>query len=214
MRLSVVLERPLPMAGFHITTSIRRDGRSVATVDALVTDDDHRTLAHAEGLLLKAEGDAGPAEPEAAFGSSDDASPGKFVIERTLHGLPCFIHAVEARYPAGEDPSPGDTRLWLRCKVPLLPNEKPSPFQAICPLADCGNAIGRRQEPVHTLFANADLVISLHRPPVSEWFGMHAAGYWNSDGTGTSDASLHDAQGPVGRALQTLVLRPGPEHKN
>ena len=50
--------------------------------------------------------------------------------------------------------------------APLLPDETPSPFQRICPLADCGNAFSRHAEPVEIAFVNPDLTIALHRDPV------------------------------------------------
>ena len=57
-------------------------------------------------------------------------------------------------------------------------------------------------------FVNADLTVALHRDPVGEWLGSRAVGYWEPDGIGLADALLFDDRGPVGRALQTLVLRP------
>ena len=92
--------------------------------------------------------------------------------------------------------------------APLLPGETPSPFQAICPLADCGNAFGRHAEPWEVAFVNADLTIALHRDPVGDWFGSRAVSWWQPDGVGLAEALLFDDVGPVGRALQTMVLRP------
>ena len=99
------------------------------------------------------------------------------------------------------------TTVWMRT-VPLLPGEEMSPFQRISPLADCGNAFGRHAEPDQVQFVNTDLVIALHRDPVGEWMGSRVASHWQPTGVGLADALLFDDEGPVGRALQTLLLRP------
>ena len=55
---------------------------------------------------------------------------------------------------------------------------------------------------------NTDLTVAIHREPVGEWFGMRAVSRWERDGIGMSDALLSDDHGPVGRAIQTLLIRP------
>jgi hypothetical protein len=112
---------------------------------------------------------------------------------------------VEVRYPPGQDPEPGPTTVWMRA-LPLLPDETPSPFQRICPLADCGNAIGRNAEPAEMGFMNVDLTIVLHRDPIGEWLGSRAVSRWEPTGIGMADALLFDGGGVVGRAVQTLLL--------
>ena len=92
--------------------------------------------------------------------------------------------------------------------VALLPGEEPSPFQRICPLADCGNAFSRHADPGQVQFINTDLTIALHRDPVGAWLGSRAVSHWQPSGVGLADALLFDERGPVGRALQTLLLRP------
>ena len=83
-----------------------------------------------------------------------------------------------------------------------------TPFQRISPLADCGNAFGRNAEPYEVQFVNTDLLIALHRDPVGEWMGSRSTSAWQPTGNGLADALLFDDEGPVGRALQTLLLRP------
>jgi hypothetical protein len=57
-------------------------------------------------------------------------------------------------------------------------------------------------------FVNPDLTISLHREPVGEWHAARTISHWQSDGSGLADAELFDVSGPVGRALQTVMLTP------
>lgn len=208
-RLTVDLVRPVPMAGFRIDAEVVRPGRSVSTTRAALIDGEGTVRATAAGLHLRV--DAPVERPTATVAAPDlaEASPGPFPISRSLHDLPAFMDGVEVRYPPSEDPAPGPTTLWLRT-VPLLPDEEPSPFQRICPLADCGNAISRNAEPWEAGFVNPDLTVVLHRPPEGEWFGSRSASHWHPDGTGLADALLFDYRGVVGRALQTLLLTPPP----
>ena len=53
---------------------------------------------------------------------------------------------------------------------------------------------------------NADLTIYLHRPPRGEWIGMRSQSHVDDGGAALSESRLYDEAGPVGRALQTLVL--------
>ena len=141
------------------------------------------------------------------IGDPDEALPGLFPITDTLHGKPAFNgDGVSVRYPTGQDNLPGPTTAWLKT-VPLLDYESPSPFQKICPLADCGNAFGRNAEPSEVTFMNTDLTVVLHRDPIGDWLGTQSQGYWEPNGIGLADAMLFDRQGSVGRAMQTLVLR-------
>jgi len=97
--------------------------------------------------------------------------------------------------------------VWMET-IAVLPGEEPSPFQRICPLADCGNAFSRHAEPDRVQFINADLTVALHRDPVGTWMGSRVWSHWQPSGIGLADALLFDDEGPVGRALQTLLLRP------
>lgn len=209
-RLTVNLQRPVPFSGFRIQASIARQGRTVCLSEASLLDRDGRCVITAAGMHLK------PSEPwdfptqQRDMGQPDDALPGSFPIRQTLHELPAFNGCgVAVRYPAGQNSQPGPTRAWMKT-VPLLNDEMASPFQRICPLADCGNAFGRNAEPDDITFMNTDLTLVLHRDPVGEWLGTESINYWEPNGIGLADALLFDANGPVGRAMQTLVLRRNP----
>ena len=188
-----------------------RAGRTSGNTRATIVDGDGATRVTASGMHVAVSAvplfastldNTGVVTPRLA-----DAEPGEFPIGSFAHGRPGFIHAVEVRYPPGEDRSVGATTVWMRT-IPLLPDEPMSPFQRICPLADCGNAFSRHADPDQVHFVNTDLVLALHRDPVGEWLGSRAVSHWQPTGVGLTDALLFDDEGPVGRALQTLLLRP------
>jgi hypothetical protein len=207
VRLTLDLVRPVPMAGFRVDAEVVRAGRSVTTSRAAIVDGEGRVRTTASGLHLRV-AESGP-RPTAVLDVPPlaGAEPGPFPISRTLHGLPGFMGGVEVRYPPGQDPGPGPTTLWMRA-LPLLPDEVPSPFQRICPLADCGNAFSRNAEPWEAGFVNPDLTLVVHRPPQGEWLGSRSVSHWEPDGIGLAAAELFDQRGAVGRALQTLLLTP------
>lgn len=208
VRITVELIRPVPMDGFRIRAAIEHGGRQVATTAGHLEDEKGQIRVRAKGLHLAPVAD--PLDlPTASVDTPllDQSQPGGFPIEATVHGLTGFRSGVAMRYPPGQDRTPGPTTTWMRT-IPLLAGEEPSPFQSICPLSDSGNAIGRNAEPTEVGFVNPDLTIVLHRPPEGFWLGSHALSHWQPNGIGLADALLFDHRGPVGRALQTLLLRP------
>jgi hypothetical protein len=208
-RLTVELVRTVPMAGFSIGTEVVKAGRSTGTTRSVIVDAHGGLRAVATGMHISPSpvalfpatlDNSGVVTPRLA-----DAEPGDFPISKIRHDQPGFSRAVTTRYPAGD--GPGATTVWMRT-IPLLPGEEPSPFQRICPLADCGNAFSRHAEPDQVQFVNADLTVALHREPVGHWMGSRVWSHWQPSGLGLADALLFDDEGPVGRALQTLLLRP------
>ncbi len=207
VRLTVNLQRPIPFAGFSITASEIKNGRHVALTSVILKDADERICASGETLHIAP-------QPETDFPTTaidaplpEDGNDGGFPISRTLHDQPCFAgDGVRTRYAPGEGPHPGPTTAWIKT-VPLLPDESPTPFQRMCPMADCGNAFGRNAEPWEVNFMNPDLTIVMHRPPEGDWMGSQSIGHWSGNGIGVADATLLDASGIVGRAVQTLLLR-------
>ena len=207
VRITTDYARPIPLSGFRIDTEITRNGRAAATAAATLIDADGKVCATATSLhLIKSDFEALPTTTEEGP-SRRDATPGKFAVERTHHDLPFFGNAIAVAYPPGEDNSPGPTTLWMKTP-PLLDDEIPTPFQRICPLADCGNGTSRNAELTDLTFVNPDLTIVLHRLPDSVWLASSAVSFWEPTGIGLSRATLFDEKGPVGSALQTLLIQP------
>lgn len=207
-RLTVNLSRPIPHVRLQANAQCVKRGRIASIAESELIDEGGKVYATATALLMTPQAEQTLPTQQASIGRVEEANVGPFPIQQTLHDLPAFNGpGVETRYPEGENASPGPTTAWLRT-VPLIDSESASPFQRICPLADCGNAFGRNAEATDVNFMNPDLTILLHRDPEGEWLGTRSVGYWESSGIGMADAQLFDEQGAVGRALQTLLLRP------
>jgi hypothetical protein len=56
-------------------------------------------------------------------------------------------------------------------------------------------------------YINADVVVALWRRPRGEWVGIDAVTRADAEvGTALAEMSLHDLDGPVGRAQQTVLM--------
>ncbi len=83
----------------------------------------------------------------------------------------------------------------------------PSPLQRVMVAADSGNGVSATLDLERYIFINVDLSVHLHRLPEGEWIGLDAVTLPEPEGVGLADSVLHDERGPIGRALQTLLVR-------
>jgi hypothetical protein len=207
-RINVELMRPIPipMAGFRVQAEVRRPGRSVTFTEAEIFDDDH-IYVRAYGMHMRQLADLDCSTAVVETPNLADAVAGSFPIDAAKHDLQAVGTSMEVRYdPAGSHGTGGPTTVWMRSIVPILDDEEPSPFQRICPLADSGSGISANDYLDKILFVNPDLSVSLHCDPIGEWFCSRAVSHWQPDGTGMADAELFDINGPVGRAVQNVLL--------
>ena len=113
-----------------------------------------------------------------------------------------------------EDPRPGSPhrrRYWERLLLPVLPDRPVSPVENVVAAADCGaGGTAARLGFRSWMFMNADLVVCLSRPPVGEWVGLECDGVLGPTGTGQTVSALHDADGPLGQASQSILIEPRP----
>jgi hypothetical protein len=96
----------------------------------------------------------------------------------------------------------------MRLRRPLIAGQPTSPVARLAAAADFGNGVSATLPFERYLFINADLTIHLQRPPRGEWIGLDARTLVRGGGTGLAESVLHDEQGTVGRAFQTLVVQP------
>lgn len=207
VRLTLNFQRPIPMAGFRLEATIDRDGRAATSTSMTLRDLEGRICVRASGTHLAT-------YPPEAFPTARipcpvfaEATKGDFLLKRAAHGLKFFGNSVEVAYPPGETGKPGPATSWMRTPA-IVEGEVASPFQALCPIADCGNGISRNSDLTENSFINPDLTVIVFRSPESDWLASSAVSFWEPNGIGMSQATLFDTRGPVGAALQTLIVRP------
>jgi len=205
-RVTAEILRPIPMAGFSVRASLLHRGRSVSRTAAEVFDDDHVYIRAYAAHIRKGDlGDVPTADIDAPEFSA--SAEGPFGLGQIPHGQLWFGTSVECRYAPGSEPSAGGpTTMWMRTKVPILPDEEPSPFQKLSPLADCANGVSSNAQLATFSFVNVDLSLSVLREPVGDWFASQATSFWQPNGIGQTDARLFDTQGVVGLASQSVIL--------
>lgn len=199
-RLTFDIARPVPIAALHVTSSVVREGRSVMVVEAAM-----EPYMRCTALLIRTSQQAAPDVGTNAPLRLDDAEVKPFFPVPFEVG---YHTAMEVRFAAGSFREPGPATAWMRMRVPLVEGEQPSPLARVLAAADSGSGVSGAVDFEKYLFVNPDLTVHLARYPVGEWVCLRAATSINSSGIGLADTALHDEQGQIGRAAQSLVVGP------
>jgi hypothetical protein len=201
-RVTFEILRPVPLAPLEVSARVVRPGRSVELLEATLSGPQGELVrARAWRLVpgeLRLEGDGGepPAGPQA--GEESEFFP---------TGEPVGYHtAMEYRFITGGFTEPGPATVWMRMRVPLVDGERPSPVQRVLMAADSGNGVSAALDWRSYIFINTDLSVHLMREPTGEWVCLDAVTH--VDGLGLADTALWDEGGRIGRAVQTLLVRP------
>ncbi len=222
-RLGFEFLRPIPLAPLQLSTRIVRPGRRVQELAGELTATDPQSGA--EQLVCRASAlrvqsisaevaDAAIAgAPEATTSAREEPLPppqaGKGVRFSLNDSEESSFAATAMEMRWLDDPrTPGPARVWMRLRHPLLPGEQLSPLARLAATADFGNGVAAALPFERYLFINADLTIHLQREPRGEWIGLDARTWLQDGGAGQAESVLHDLDGPVGRAFQTLVVEP------
>ena len=115
--------------------------------------------------------------------------------------------AMEYRFVRGAFRELGPATVWMRMRQPLVEGEEPSPLQRLLAAADSGNGVSATLDLERHIFINVDLSVHLLRLPEGEWVCLDAVTVPDGAGVGIADSTLHDERGPLGRAVQTLLVR-------
>jgi hypothetical protein len=207
-RLTVELMRPVPLVPMTLHVRTIRPGRKVQWLEAAMLDTDEREVAHATVLRLRTAevdttgsvgivADAPPpvdagGDPPPFFGAGDIG----------------FWSANDVRIVRGNWTEPGPGIAWLRLRCPVVAGEELSPCSRVAAAADFGSGVGNPLRFTDASGINADVTISLHRHPVSEWICLESGAWVGSHGVGLASTRLHDERAPIGQAAQTLLVEP------
>ena len=200
-RLSADILGVLALGEFTVEVQTIRPGRTIELVEAVVVADG-RAAVRARGWLLSSYDSA-----RVAGGAGTPMTPPDQVAPRPFDNWPGgFIASLESR-PV-RPTRPGSAEVWLSTDIPILAGEPVSELAAFCGLVDTSNGVSVRESPDEWLFPNLDLTIHLHRSPRGRWVGLQTDVVFGAEGSGLTSAVLHDEHGPVGRAAQSLTVRP------
>jgi acyl-CoA thioesterase len=212
-RLSFQFLRPVPASPLTLSTELVRPGRRVQEISAELRSED-TLVCRAKALRVQAlAADLPPRQPESEHDRApQDGMPGpqdgnevRFALDDPAQ--PSFATAMDMRWLT--DPfSLGPGRVWMRLRMPLLPDRPASPLALLAAVCDFSNGVSSELRFDQYLFINADLTLHLHRLPHGQWAGIDAHTKLTPDGAGLAQSVAHDANGSVGRAFQSLVVQP------
>jgi len=204
-RLTVELLSPAPIGPLEVTTSTLRAGRAVQRLEATLTAAG-RVLARASALATRIQAVDLPSvapEPGDPPPPPESGSPFAFPV---FHGRATgYQTSVDARLVLGGF-GKNPTSVWIRTRIPLVPGEAPSPLQRVLIAADSGNGIAVVLDPARYTFVNADLTVYQRRALVGEWVCLESVTTPEATGIGLTRSRLWDREGPLGWALQSLVV--------
>jgi hypothetical protein len=218
-RVTYEIMRPVPIAPLTVSARVERPGRRVELVSASLADDRGEVIRATAWRLAPGELQVPP-----GLASENEASPIRRVADPPPLGaseetdfFPTgydvgYHTAMEYRFAAGAFLEPGPATVWMRMRHQLVEGEEPSPLQRVLIAADSGNGVSAALDWRRFIFINVDLTVHLHRMPGGEWVCLEAVTVPEPTGIGLADSALHDERGPIGRALQTLLVRKRPEN--
>ena len=193
-----------------------RPGRKVQWIEAALLDGDDREVTRATVLRLRSDdvdtsGSVGiVAERAAAARRGQPAAGVRRPDRRRVTGARtrCGSWAATGSRPAPASRGSG-------CAVRSSPAKRCRACSRAAAAADFGSGVGNPLRLTHATGINADVTIAMHRHPVGEWVCLESGAWANPHGVGLAETRLHDEQGAIGRAVQTLLVesidqRPSP----
>jgi hypothetical protein len=205
-RLTVELLRPVPLSPLTAASRLARPGRNVQLVEASLLAG-NTEVARATALRIRTKDLPFRTERPAESPPALPSEPARSSFPGSAQHVAYHSHGVEHRFASGAFDRLGPAVDWVRLRAPLVAGEATTPLARVAAAADFGNGISwvlPRAEGY--TFINPDLTIYLHRLPAGEWVCLDAVTWPEPNGIGLAESRLWDAQGPIGRSLQSLLL--------
>ena len=207
-RLTVELLRPVPLSPLDVKVQAVSLGRRAHRLEASLLAEGVE-VARATGLRLPAVPldlpDTMPAPPswERSVPPPDEVAPRAH--DEDAPWL-TFGYAVDLRLLGRTWDEPGPGAAWARLLVPMIAGVETTPLMRVVATSDFTLGVGPSLPFDEFTFPNPDLTVALHRYPAGEWVCVDARSWVEPRGTGLSEGRLLDEEGPLGRAVQTLVV--------
>lgn len=217
-RVAAEVLRPIPVGDVVVTARVLRSGARIAWCEARLAaagaPDDHLLVVHAWVQRLARTPLALPDEAAASTPGPPVAAERESVRVGLDTWSSGYIAAVEWLWVTGHFSTPGPAEVWTRLRVDLVPGERLDGLARVLAVADSGSGISAVADPAELLYVNIDLTVHLSRSPVGELVSMSSRSTLDPQGTGLATTSLGDLRGEVGRAAQSLFVRPRPREES
>ena len=199
-RVTVEILGPVPVGDLDLRAAVIRPGRSVELVEAVLAADGRDVARASAWRVLRT-----AAHPIAPQHQQPPPLPDT-AIDLEHDWVDGYLSAIEWRFARGHFMERGPAAAWTRLRVPVVPDESPSPLQRVLVVADSGNGISSELNMQKWHFINPELTVHLHREPIGEWVCLEASTAISTDGVGLATSVLSDLDGPVGVGAQTLLV--------
>jgi hypothetical protein len=201
-RISYDILGVIPAEPTAVTVETIRPGRTIELVEATLVAGPRPVVRARAWRVARGDtsavagGQPDPLPPPDDFGPVDglEVWTGGYIASLEMRGHP--------------QNSPGRGQVWIRTDVTLVEGVDVSPTAAYLGVVDTANGVAVRESPRSWMFPNVDLTVHLLRTPVRGWAGFDTTVIFGADGLGVTSSTLYDAAGPVGRAEQSLTVRP------
>lgn len=213
VRLTVELLRPVrrgdPLRADH---RVRRQGRRIQLIEVSLTDSGAQEVALATLLRirrgtpnehLEAALEHSPAPQEPTTTPEADELP-RYTGEALWPNG--FHEAVDLRVASGVLGRPGAAVAWIDLIAEVIDGAQATPLVRAAAAADFGNGLSAPLPMDQFVFINPDLTVQLDRLPNGRWIGIDARSNARLVGIGRTATLLSDRDGPVGIALQSLLV--------
>jgi hypothetical protein len=204
-RITIDILRPVPLAPLRVTSRVARPGRNVELVEAALAGPEGDVARATAWRLRLADAVAEVAETEEAPPGPAHGSQQPFFSTGQDVG---YHTAMDSAFVAGAFTEPGPAVVWMRMRQPLVAGEPPTALQRVLVAADSGNGVSAALDYRRFLFINTELTVHLVREPAGEWVCLDAVTRPGTRGVGLTESVLWDESGRLGRAAQTLLVRP------
>lgn len=212
VRWTFEILRPVPVTELTTSVEVLRPGYKVAMGRAVLADDGGPVMT-AQGWRIRELDDIElPADRPGAQDVPDEPIPGPDRAEHIdffdVDWEEGYHSSVDVRFVEGRFKEPGDARAWLRCRLPLIGGTELTPLQRLLVASDTGNGISGRLDQRRWLFVNTDLTVHVRDLPSGDWVGLDSRTRFGPGGIGLATSTVHGEQGPIGTAIQSLIVEP------
>ena len=199
-RLTVDLQRPVPVGDLDIQVKVTREGRNIQTSEVTLSAGGKEVVRASALKIRKDDLDlpAGAALPAA-----------QFEVPEARTGFPHpvgFNQTVDMREMQTGRPAGAAKAVWFRIERPFFADRETTPLMRAAATGDYCNGFGSPLDFEKWTYINADLTLHFAREPVGEWMMLAANSWISPDGRGLAFGELADRQGFFGRAVQSLVI--------
>ncbi|HET7682721.1 MAG TPA: thioesterase family protein [Marmoricola sp.] len=203
-RFTLDLLGPVPVAPLAVEAQVLRPGRSVSLREATLTDGSGRLVARAQGWVFPdatgGPGAVGPTLPHGPADGHEEEPPAAWGRG--------YLDSVEWRWISGAVTRPGPAVVWMRPRIPLLPDEEMSPLQRLLCCVDSASGASAALDPREWNFLNTELTVHVLRPPEGDWVCLDARTTLGPGSVGLATSDVHDRRGLVARSAQALLVVP------